>query len=350
MVFGLTGDKGGAIVLYRRLGRTGLKVSAVGFGGIPIQRVSNDEAAQLLAVAQQAGINFIDTARGYAASEEKIGFAMSQVGGEWIVASKSMQRDAAGFRSELEQSLRLLRRAYIDVYQLHNVSSAEAMEQVFAVDGAYRAALKARDEGLIRYVGFTSHKPQFVEEALNRGGFDTIQVPYNPVESQFTEVIRRAAEQDVGVIVMKPLAGGALGQVADLSLRYILENEDVSTVIPGMQSLDEVRQNSVVVEDFRPLNQEERDRLTRVAEELGQEFCRRCEYCLPCPQGIKIPTVFIFEGYYSRYNLQDWALERYNALPAKASACVECGLCEERCPYDLPIRKMLKRVAGEMEK
>lgn len=329
---------------YRKLGSTGLEISVVGFGGIPIQRVSKEEAVKLLQVAKDNGINFIDTARGYASSEAKIGYALEQVKGDFIIASKSMARDAKGYTEELKQSLENLRVNCIDLYQFHNVSSEQAYEQVMGDNGAYEAALKAQQQGLIKYIGFTSHKVDLARKAVESGKFATLQVPFNAVEDHFLEVLELAYKKNIATIIMKPMAGGSLDS-GDLALRYILEY-NVTTVIPGMQKIEEIIENSSVGNSYKPLTKTEKTKLQEVAKQLGDKFCRRCEYCLPCPQGIKIPAMFILDGYYSRYNLQEWATERYRSLDVTAADCIDCGLCETKCPYQLPIRDMLKEVAS----
>ncbi len=331
---------------FNKLGNT-LDISIIGFGGIPIQRVSYQEAAELLQIAKDQGLNFIDTARGYASSEEKIGYALEQVGGGFIIASKSMARDAHGFKKELNQSLSNLRTESIDLYQFHNVSTDDAYQQIMEAGGAYEAAIEAQNAGLIKHLGFTSHKPHLAKKAVESGKFISIQIPFNAVEDQFLEVIRMAADRNIATIIMKPLAGGAIS-TADLALRYILQF-NVTTVIPGMQNASEVTENANVGNNVKPLTAVEQEKLFEQAKLLGDRFCRRCEYCLPCPQGIKIPTMFIFDGYYSRYNLQEWARERYWTQPATAVDCQDCGLCETRCPYQLPIRQMLKEVVEHFD-
>ena len=170
--------------------------------------------------------------------------------------------------------------------------------------------------------------------------------PYNIVETQGLELIDECKSKNVGFICMKPLAGGAIEDPA-LALRFICQNPAVDVVIPGMATVDEVKMNCLAANDSAPLSDEELAGIERIREQLGTNFCRRCNYCAPCTVGINIPSVFLFSGYIERYGLADWARERYATLPVKASACIECGVCEQRCPYHLPIRQMMKKSAKE---
>ena len=160
---------------------------------------------------------------------------------------------------------------------------------------------------------------------------------------------KKAKKNNLGVIIMKPLAGGAITK-GDLSLRFILENENVTSVIPGMGSREEIEENTSVGKDLRGLTDEEREILNEEVSSLGIHFCRRCGYCLPCTVGIDIPTQFVIDAYYTRYNLPDWAIDRYRKLDIKAKDCIECGKCLDRCPYDLPIIDMLKDVEEHLGK
>ena len=146
---------------------------------------------------------------------------------------------------------------------------------------------------------------------------------------------------------MKPLAGGAIDD-ASLALRYIVQNPAVTVVIPGMASDQELSQNLAAVSNSAPLTEGETAKIQAIRDSLGTQFCRRCNYCAPCTVGIHIPQLFVLEGYLTRYGLADWAKGRYET-ETKASACIECGACEGRCPYHLPIREMMKRVAREFE-
>lgn len=325
---------------YRTLGKTRLEVSEIGFGGIPIQRLPKEEAAAIVKKAYQSGINFFDTARGYTDSEEKIGKALSAIPrNEIIVATKSRVRNKQKVKEDVDRSLHLLRTDYIDLYQIHNVSNSEELDLIFSEDvtGALREAQK---EGKIRYIGLTSHNTEIAASALQQENFDTVQFPLNPLELEATaDILPLAQEKNIGTIIMKPLCGGAIEQ-KELALRYLLDFP-VSTIIPGMQSEEEITQNIAVTQQNK-LTEEEKNKLEAEVHVLGTRFCRRCEYCLPCPEDIHITFNLLMLGYYRRYGLHQWASERYHSQKVKASACHDCGLCEERCPYHLPVREMLR--------
>ena len=248
---------------------------------------------------------------------------------------------------EFETSLKNLRTDYIDLFQFHNVSKEEDLETVMGENGALKAIKEYKEKGVVKEIGITSHSVDLLHIAIDTGEFSTIQYPYNPVENQGEPVFRKARENNLGVIVMKPLAGGAISK-GELSLRYIMENKDVTVAIPGMDSVEQVVENARAGNEIRPLTEDERKVLMKEAGTLGEEFCRRCGYCAPCTVGIDIPTQFILEGYYSRYNLQEWAVNRYRGLEISAKDCIECGVCEIRCPYSLPIIKMLKKVEDRL--
>lgn len=332
---------------YRTLGKTGLNVSVVGFGGIPIQRVSAVEAHAIVNRALDLGINFFDTARGYTDSEEKLGAALKARRKEAVIATKSMARTGEAMAADIKRSLETMGLDYIDLYQLHNVKNKRELDRVLSPDGALAALKEAKKEGLIRHIGITGHIKDFLAQTLVLEEIETVQFPFNAVETVgVPELLKQAGVKGKGVIVMKPLAGGALRN-GNLALRYILEH-DVTTAIPGMDSLQQVEENAGVGNALQPLTAAERYALDEEVKTLGSEFCRRCEYCKPCSQHIDIPTVFLLDGYYTRYNLQDWARERYQALKAGADACIGCGECEERCPYNLPIRQMLAEAAARL--
>jgi len=328
---------------YVTLGKTGLKISRLGFGGIPIQKVDAATTRKLIIAMVEKGINYIDTARGYTVSECFLGEALEGYRDKFILATKSMARDKAGMATDIETSLKNLRTDYIDIYQVHN-PSVKQLEQVLAPGGALEALLEAKEAGKIGHIGLTGHTIELFEKAVNLPWVETFMFPYNIVERQGEEFMRQCTKNNIGFIVMKPLAGGAI-EDANLALRFLCANPDVSVVIPGMYDLKEIDMNLDAVENISPLTETELKKMDEIRQQLGNNFCRRCNYCQPCTVGINISGIFLFQGYLDRYGLGDWAKERYNTLPVKASDCTQCGVCESRCPYNLPIREMLKDAA-----
>lgn len=329
---------------YRTLGKTGLNVSRLGLGGIPIQRVDALQTKKLVHKLMAAGVNYIDTARGYTVSEEYLGYALEGIREHFVIATKSMSRDSQSMTRDIDLSLQKLRTDYIDLYQIHNPSPKD-LEQVIAPGGAVEALLAAKECGKIRHIGITAHTLEVFRWALERDWVETIMFPYNIVESQGEELIARCAEKNIGFICMKPLAGGAIDD-GTLALRYITQNPAVTVVIPGMAEEQELAENVAAVENTAPLTSQELSKIDAIRKTLGTEFCRRCNYCAPCTVGIPISAVLLFEGYLTRYGLGDWAKQRYQTLAVNPDACVDCGVCESRCPYQLPIRQMLKKAAN----
>jgi hypothetical protein len=330
-----------------RLGKTELDVTTLGFGGIPIQRISRQEALQVLARALEHGINYFDTARAYSDSEKKMGEALKDVRSEVIISTKGIRRGAAQTRQDIETSLRNLRTDYIDIYFIHDISREGDRDRILAPDGALAAAQEARDKGLIRHLAISSHRPEIMADLLRTEAFEVAMIPVNIVDKYFMdEVVPLAREMDIGLVVMKPFAGGALDD-APICLRYALD-QGLDTVIPGMQSVDELDENVAIAESFKPLTEAEREQLEEAAKALGEHFCRQCGYCQPCPKGINIPRVFLLDRYYRRYWLKDVAQKKYTAMDVQADACEDCGECETRCPYFLPIREMLEEAHSRL--
>jgi len=330
---------------YTTLGKTGLRISRMGFGGIPIQKVDVPAVRRLLQTLAEKGVNYIDTARGYTVSEAYLGEALEGMREKFVLATKSMARTKEAMVQDIETSLANLRTDYIELYQVHNPSLAD-LEKVAAPGGALEALLEAKAAGKIGHIGVTAHMESVFERALSMDWVETVMFPYNIVETQGEALMKRCTEQNVGFICMKPLAGGALEDAA-LAMRFIVRNEDVSVVIPGMYAVEEIEQNLAAVENTAPLTQQELEKIDAIRRELGTQFCRRCNYCQPCTAGINISGIFVLEGYLQRYGLGDWAQQRYAGMAKKAGDCIGCGVCESRCPYQLPIREMLARCKEE---
>ena len=333
---------------YTVLGKTGLRISRMGFGGIPIQRIDAEGTKKLIRYLRDNGVNYIDTARGYTVSEEYLGYALDGIRQDFVLATKTYARTKEAMSAEIDRSLKNLRTDYIDLYQVHN-PSAQELEAVMAPGGALEALTEAKAAGKIGHIGITLHPVDLFRRAVDLDWVETIMFPYSVVETQAQELIDVCARRNIGFIDMKPLAGGAIDD-ADLALRFVAQNKSVSVVIPGMATIEEAKQNLAAMENIQPLTDQELLKIQNIRDDLGTQFCRRCNYCAPCTAGMSIYTQFLLEGYYSRYNLQDWAKARYDAQEKKASDCIDCGVCESRCPYQLPIRKMLKNVCDIFEK
>ncbi len=329
----------------RVLGKTGLEIVPIGFGGIPIQRVNQEKVVEIIDALEEEGLNFIDTARGYTVSEGFLGNALQGRRDKFILATKSMAKTYEAMKAEIETSLDRLQTDYIDLYQCHLIKDKADYDFIMGPNGAYKALVEAKEEGKIGHVGMTAHSADLVREVIEDMPFETLQFPYNLVESQGTDLFAIAKRRHIGVIVMKPIAGGAISNGV-LSLKFILQNDNVSVAIPGMEMPEEVVTNAKVARGpygFNPVEQEE---ATAIVKELHGNFCRRCGYCLPCPQNINIPAMFIAEGYKVRYKMEGYAATYYGKQAVKASACIQCGNCEPKCPYDLPIIEKMKQVAS----
>ncbi len=295
----------------------------MGFGGIPIQRISAEGTKGLMKQLMEAGINYIDTARGYTVSEEYLGYGLEEIRDHFVIATKSMARTKEAMASDIGASLKNLRTDYIDLYQVHN-PSMEQLDAVVGENGALEALLEAKAAGKIGHIGITAHSTEVFERALGYDWVETIMFPYNIVENQGEALIKKCKEKNIGFIAMKPLAGGAI-ENGTLALRYVCSNPAVTVVIPGMAEPEELEENIRACSDGSPFTKKEKAQIEEIRHQLGTNFCRRCNYCAPCTVGIGIPNVFLFAGYLERYNLADWAKDRYKGLAVKASACIKCG-------------------------
>jgi predicted aldo/keto reductase-like oxidoreductase len=343
----------------RTLGRTGWEISAIGFGAIKLPRMSREESRLLLNKAIDLGINYVDTADCYGDSEEKIGLALKARRREFYLSTKIDERDGTGVRKKLERCLHRLRTDWIDLIFFHDVRGSE-YERIFDSGGLY-ALEKAREQGKIREVGISiHHSVPMMRSAVESGVFSVLMVAYSPLDEDrlAADLLNSASSHNVGVVAMKPLAGGRLAEIrpipgqrhhfkgesmAQLCLHYILSNPNVTCAIPGMMKPDELEENLQVGRHPRELGNEEIRALMDHVGEAGKGFCRNCGYCLPCPEGIPVPDIFRYEGYYERYQLKSWAREQYALLRVRADACTACEQCMERCPYDVIIPRALRK-------
>jgi len=324
-----------------RFGKTNLMVSKVAFGGIPIMRVPKDEAVRLVRETINLGINFIDTAHGYADSEEKIGDAIKGIKREeLIIATKSPADDKKTFNEHLDLSLKRLGTDYIDIMQLHNIGSTVKRDACFAQGGAYEGLMEAVKAGKVRFPGFSTHSLELCIEIMKSGKFDVVQFPFNFIDDDAAkEAIPLAKKLDLGFLAMKPLGGGRLDN-AGLAFRYLLQFDSI-VADPGIEKIDEIREIAGIVEKNLPLNEQDKDEIKKLRGEFEATWCHRCDYCQPCPQGIDISWVLSTESCRKRFTLERFK-QMLGPSIERAKTCLECGQCEVRCPYHLEVPALIK--------
>jgi hypothetical protein len=327
---------------YIELGKTGLMISEVGFGGIPIIRLSTDEAVSVLRRAHERGITLYDTASAYRDSEEKIGQAFQGLRDKVVIATKSIRRDAVGLMEQLDNSLAKLRTDYIDLYQMHQIAHDEEWQAVTSPGGAMEAVVRAKEAGKVRHIGVTSHSLKMAIKLVRTGLFSTIQFPFNFIETAARDELFPAAQElGVGILVMKPFAGGVIDN-ADIVFKFLRQYPD-AIPIPGFdstRSVDEVVDSYVIPP--HPVTDQDEAQMDEYRNRLGKAFCRRCEYCQPCPKGVKITMAMGYQIFVSRMGPKVAA--DFARIPMESVAgCEECGECVKLCPYDLPIPKILKQ-------
>ena len=275
---------------YRILGKTGLKISRLGFGGIPIQRIDAEGTKSLMAQLMAEGVNYIDTARAYTVSEEYLGYALKGIRQNFVLATKSMARTAEAMAQDIDLSLAKLQTDYIDLYQIHN-PNAKDFEAVQAPGGALEALQAARKAGKIGHIGITLHAVELFEKAVELPWVETIMFPYNIVETQGEALIKKAAEKNIGFVDMKPLAGGAI-EDASLAMRFLVSNPDVTVVIPGMADAKEVEVNLTAAADLSPLTAEEQEKGTPIASAAARAASAFSALCSPSTARRTRPRAF----------------------------------------------------------
>jgi len=316
-------------------------VSKLGFGGIPIQRVSEGTAVAIVKRCLELGITFLDTANAYTTSEERIGKAIKErKREEIIIATKSTSRSREGVAKHLKLSLEHLGVEYIDLYQFHQVGDLESLETVLDPNGPMAVLDEAKKGGIVKHIGVTSHQIDVAKDLVKSDRFETIMFPFNFITSEpADELLPLCREHDVGFIAMKPLAGGMLDNVT-ISFKYLYQFPDV-VPIPGIEKVHEIEEIAQVLGVPQELTEAERREMKRLRDELGTKFCRRCDYCQPCSEGIPISTVMVSGSALKRLPPERLFTGMFADAVEKAIDCTECGDCEERCPYHLPIREMM---------
>ena len=348
---------------YRKLGKTGIEVSSIGLGCAQLGSSCTEYAAKIVRRAAELGVNYFDTARGYRDSEIKLGLGLKGRRGKVYISSKTGAKTKEEACQHIHESLKRLETDYLDNYHLHGLSEGEDLEKRLGPGGALEALIEAKEQGLIRHIGCTSHTSQALVKALERFDFEIILVPMNIVEREpLRELIPLCIRKGVGVTIMKPVATGLLP--AQLALKWLL-NQPISTAVPGAATVEEVEENSIVgrLADLS-LTVGEEERVSRLRDQLDHVRCRVCGVCEPCPQKIPIGGTLGTDVMYDHYRTMGpetfrifpWSpdrvqhgIERRRQLISTIQSCTECGECEKRCPYGLPIIKMLQDTVEPME-
>jgi hypothetical protein len=320
-----------------RLGKTEMMVSRLGFGGIPIQRLTQDEAVAVVRKCLDLGITYLDTANAYTTSEECIGKAIEgRNRSEIFIATKTGARDRATAEKHLELSLKHLGTDYIDLYQFHNIADKESYNKVMGPGGSMEVFQEAKKAGVIKHIGVTSHSLDMAKEMVATGIFESILFPFNFITDEAErELLPLCRQYDVAFVCMKPLAGGMLDN-ATICFKYMFKFPDVIAV-PGIEKIEEIEEIVGILNGPLELTESEAKETQRLKDELGGSFCHRCDYCRPCTNDIPISTVMIAPSFFKRQPPERFfAGGTANAIE-KAADCTECGECETRCPYHLHI-------------
>ena len=318
-----------------RLGKTNLEVNKIGFGALPIQRRNMDDSIAILNKAYDSGIDFYDTARFYTDSEEKLGKAFENVRSEIYLASKTAAETSEDFWNDLETSLKELRTDYLDLYQHHNISFCPKKG-----DDLAKAMQEAKEEGLIRHIGITTHKITIAHEALDSGLYETLQYPFSYLSGrEELELVEKCKKLDVGFIAMKAMGGGLLKN-AKASFAFM---NQFSNVLPiwGIQHMSELSEflsfphDLIIDESLKTVIEQDK-------EELGDDFCRGCGYCMPCPEDINISLCARMSLWIRRFPTEPNMDERTQKIMEGTKDCIECYACVDKCPYELDIPRLLK--------
>ncbi|TXK85282.1 aldo/keto reductase [Paenibacillus sp. N3.4] len=333
---------------YSTFGKSGYKVSSLGFGAMNLPGVPLEQAREALNYALDHGINYMDTAAAYRNSEEIIGECISHRRSEYFLATKTGARDYETAKAEIERSLVRMKTDHVDLLQIHYVNYVSEYKKAMDAGGAYEAALEAQREGKVRFIGISGHRPDLLAKWITKGQFSQILFHLNLAQPfALEELIPKATEMGLMKVAMKPLSGGFI-QPVDRAIRYPY-SQDVHVTISGMVSVKEVQENLAAQE--LEVGAEERHELEQLAVELGQHDCRRCNYC-SCPLEISIPDVMIASKFREKFGLLpkgDGFFQKQKDRIigcADYEPCIEKPLCEEKCPYHLPMQSVVQKAAS----
>lgn len=321
------------------LGKTGLTVNKNGFGALPLQRVSKKDAVYLLQKAFYNGFNYFDTARVYSDSEEKLGAAFSYTRDKIIISTKTTAQTSAGFWEDLEQSLKILKTDYIDIYQLHNPAFCPRPGDG---SGLYEAMLEAKKQGKIRFIGITNHRLAVAKEAIESDLYDTLQFPFSYLSTRpDIEVVEACSQKNMGFIAMKALSGGLITNSA-MAYAYLAQFDNVAPIW-GIQREHELNEFILYNDNPPVLTDSMKAQIDRDRAELSGDFCRGCGYCMPCPAGIEINSCARMSLLIRRAPQDIYLHEEWQTKMKKIENCIHCNRCVGKCPYGLNTPELLER-------
>lgn len=319
------------------LGKTNITVNKNGFGALPIQRISKQDASKLLRKAYDKGINFFDTARFYTDSEEKIGYALSDIRDKIYIATKTAAQNYEMFWKDIKKSLSLLKTDYIDIYQFHNPSFCPKPNDG---TGLYEAMLEAKKQGKIRFIGITNHRLSVAKEAIEGGLYDTLQFPFSYLASKKDiEIVEECKNRNMGFIAMKALSGGLITNSA--AAYAYLDMFDNVLPIWGVQRESELDEFLSYIKNPPKMTDEIKALIEKDRKTLSGNFCRGCGYCMPCPVGIEINNCARMSLLIRRSPSELQLTDEVQAKMKKIEDCLHCNQCSKKCPYGLDTPKLL---------
>lgn len=327
------------------LGSTGITVNKNGFGALPIQRISTEDAVKLVRRAYEGGMTFFDTARSYTDSEVKLGLAFEGIRDKVFIASKTPAKDAEGFWKDIKTTLENLKTDHIDIYQFHNPAFCPMPGDG---TGLYEAALEAKEKGIIRHIGITNHRLHIAHQAIDSGLYETLQFPFSYVSGeQELELVRKCKEKNMGFIAMKGLSGGLL---TNYKACYAFEAQ-FDNVLPiwGIQKEEELDQWLSCITNPPQMTEEIRSEIEKDRKELCGDFCRSCGYCMPCTVGIEIKECARMSQLVRRSPSAKYFEPQWQEKMRMVNKCIECGKCMKKCPYQLNIPKLLRKNLKDYE-
>ncbi len=322
------------------LGKSQMEVTKIGFGGIPIQRLSEQQAIKVIRRAIELGIDWIDTANGYGPSEERIGKAIKSYDRSAIkIFTKGGGKTRDELHSQIELSFKRIKTEYIDLFQFHGVPSEEVWGKMLS-EGCLELALELKQKGRVRHIGASFHSLETALAVMDNPEIEVIQWPFNFIMAdRGQKVLEKCRANDVGFIAMKPFGGGVL-EDAGLCIRFLLQYPQVAPD-PGFEKIEEVEEVVRLAQRAEPLSAEDKSQIERLRKELGTRFCRQCGYCMPCPEEINIMLLVTMDSIIKRMPPEaviGWLSEHVKT----ADNCTDCGQCESKCPYKLPIRQRMR--------